>query len=58
MKAITILSHMFAFHALIIGAYIGLMGVEELGGYLWQLLAVGCPFLVGVQVTTLFNSGE
>ena len=57
MKAREVIFNMVMFKALCIATYIGLLGTQEMGGYLWQLLAVGSPFLLGIQLT-LIITGE
>lgn len=59
MKPIIILFHMAVFSLLILFTLIGLAGAEQNGGgYLWEFLCVGSPFVLGLQVMFIINSGE
>ena len=60
MKPIAILSHMALFSVLLVLTLIGHAGTTDpqQGGYLWQLLFAGCPFLMGMQIQLILNSGE
>lgn len=59
MRPITILTHMAVFSLLVVLTLIGLAGAEDNGGgYLWEILVIGCPLLIGIQVTNIFHSGE
>lgn len=54
MRAIHILSHMALAQVLVLGTLLGLAGAEEYsGGYLWELLCVGCPALLGFQIRSI-----
>jgi hypothetical protein len=57
MKAIHILLNMAAFTLLVLFTLIGLAGAEDNGGgYLWELLVIGSPLLIGIQCTLIFTS--
>lgn len=59
MKPVVILSHMAVFSLLILFTLIGLAGAEQNGGgYLWEFMCVGSPFVLGLQVMSIFQSGE
>ncbi len=60
MKPVAILSHMALFSVLILSTLLGLSAVEQNGGgYLWELLVIGSPFLIGMQVQYIINyAGE
>ena len=59
MKPFAIISHMAVFSLLILSTLIGLAGAEQNGGgYLWELMVIGSPFLLGLQVMHIINSGE
>jgi len=59
MKPAYVIAHMFAFAMLVCSTLIGLVQVEELGGgLLWELLTLGSPLIIGIQITTIINSGE
>jgi hypothetical protein len=56
MKAIVIISHMALAQVLVLGTLIGLAGAEDQGGYLSEFLAIGSPFMLGLQIMYIFNS--
>jgi hypothetical protein len=57
MKAIHILLNMAAFSLLVLSTLIGLAGAEDNGGgYLWELLVIGSPLLIGIQCTLIVTS--
>lgn len=59
MKPVAIISHMALFSVLILLTLVGLAGAEQNGGgYLWELMVIGSPFLLGLQVMYITNSGE
>lgn len=58
MRAKEVIFNMFLFKALCISTYIGLRGIEEMGGYLWQLLAIGSPFIIGIQLTLIIVNAQ
>jgi hypothetical protein len=48
---------MAAFSLLILSTLIGLAGAEDNGGgYLWELLVIGSPLLIGIQCTLIVTS--
>ena len=60
MSPVKVLSHMALFSVLVLMTLFGLAAVEENGGgYLWELFAVGSPFLIGMQIQYILNyAGE
>jgi hypothetical protein len=56
MKAVVILSHMALAQVLVLGTLIGLAGAEDQGGYLSEFLAIGSPFVLGLQIMHIVNS--
>ena len=59
MKPVIILFHMAVFSLLILFTLIGLAGAEQNGGgYLWRLLVIGSPFVMGMQVMLVINLAE
>lgn len=59
MKPVTVLSHMAVFSLLILSTLIGLAGAEQNGGgYLWEFMVIGSPFLLGLQIHHIFTFGE
>ena len=61
MKPVAILSPMALFSVMLVLTLIGHAGTTDpqQGGYLWQFLFAGCPFIMGMQVQLILNhSGE
>ena len=61
MPPIKILSHMALFSVMLLLTLLGHAGTTDpqQGGYLWQFLFAGCPFIMGMQVQLILNhSGE
>ena len=60
MTPLKVLSHMALFSVLVLSTLLGLAAVEDNGGgYLWELLVIGSPFLIGMQVQYIINyAGE
>ena len=59
MKPAHIILHMVTFALLICVTLVGLAQVEqEGGGILWELMTLGAPLLIGIQLTNIINSGE
>jgi hypothetical protein len=59
MKPAHILAHMGVFALLICTMLVGLAQVEQLGGgILWELMTIGSPLLIGIQLTTIINTKE
>ena len=56
MKAVVIISHMALAQMLVLGTLIGITALEEQGGYLSILLAVGSPFVLGLQIMHIINT--
>jgi hypothetical protein len=56
MKATVIISHMALAQMLVLGTLIGITALEEQGGYLSILLAVGSPFVLGLQIMHIVNT--
>jgi hypothetical protein len=56
MKAMVIISHMALAQTLVFGTLIGIAGLEQFGGYLSIFLAVGSPFMLGLQIMHIFNT--
>jgi hypothetical protein len=57
MKPVHILGNMAAFSLLVLTTLIGLAGAEDNGGgYLWELLVIGSPLLIGIQCTLIVTS--
>ena len=59
MKPAHIITHMVAFALLICTTLVGLAQVEqEGGGLLWELMTIGSPLLIGIQLTLIINTKE
>ena len=59
MKPAHIIIHMLTFALLICTLLVGLAQVEQLGGgLLWELMTIGSPLLIGIQLTTIINTKE
>lgn len=59
MKPVIILSHMAVFAMLVCLTLVGLAGVEQNGGgYLWEFMCIGAPFVLGLQIMFIITSGE
>ena len=59
MKPAYILAHMLTFAMLVCTTLVGLAQVEQLGGgWLWELMTLGSPLLIGIQLNSIINSGE
>jgi hypothetical protein len=56
MNAVVIISHMAIAQMLVLGTLIGVAGLEQGHGYLAILLAVGSPFVLGLQLMHIVNS--
>ena len=56
MKAMVIISHMALAQVLVLGTLIGITALEDQGGYLSIFLAVGSPFMLGLQIMHIFNT--
>lgn len=56
MKATVIISHMALAQMLVLGTLIGLAGAEDQGGYLSEFLAIGSPFMLGLQIMHIVHS--
>jgi hypothetical protein len=56
MKAVVIISHMALAQMLVLGTLVGVTALEELGGYVAIFLAVGSPFVLGLQIMHIVNS--
>ena len=56
MKAVVIISHMALAQMLVFGTLVGVAGLEQFGGYLSIFLAVGSPFVLGLQVMHIVNT--
>ena len=58
MKAHEILSHIVLAQALVLTTYFGLDRMQEHGGYFAQLLCVGAPFILGLQIMLIFTTDK
>lgn len=57
MKAMHILANMAGFSLLLVLTLIGLAGAESNGGgYLWEIMVIGSPLLIGIQCTLIVTS--
>jgi len=55
MRAKEIVFHFISVWILFLSTIIGLAGVEEFeGGYLWELMCVISPFLLGIEVNVIY----
>ena len=59
MRPIQIIAHMVLFATLVINTLVGLSQLEQQGGgYLWELLTLGSPLLIGIQLTLINTTKE
>ena len=59
MKPVHILLNMAAFSLLVLTTLIGLAGAEDNGGgYLWEIMVVFSPLLIGIQLTLITTSSK
>jgi hypothetical protein len=59
MRARYIVLNVFLAQTLILSTLVGLVGVEEYdGGYLWELMCVLSPLLLGFQIRALYERFE
>ena len=56
MKALTIISHMALAQMLVLSTLVGVFALQEQGGYVAIFLAVGSPFVLGLQIMFIINS--
>ena len=54
MRPIQLIAHMVLFATLVVTTLVGLAQVEQQGGgYFWELLTLGSPLLIGIQLTLI-----
>jgi hypothetical protein len=57
MKPVLILGNMALFTLLVLFTLVGLAGAEENGGgYLWEIMVIGSPLIIGIQLTLIFTT--
>ena len=54
MRAREILFHFVTIFVLLLSTLIGLAGAEDVGGYLWELMCIASPLLLGIQIHILY----
>jgi hypothetical protein len=54
MRAREIIFHFISILVLLLSTVIGLAGAEDVGGYLWELMCIVSPLLLGIELHVLY----